>query len=174
VNSIEVLLVDLVQMAESPLYSAYRWLGRQLGRDISIGEFLRLVDALVQRDVLRLWSIDPQSQTRTRLHSVPRGLEQQYIELETPDATFDPFALSLTLGSAADPAAAPDWEVDFDFMKGTFRVRATHATEASAMLKLAELFPDVLLVEEGRSERPNDSVELFGSLTIVSHGSPLA
>jgi hypothetical protein len=164
-NGIEAQLLDLVQIAESPLYSAYRWLGRQLGRGLSISEFLRLVDGLVQQDMLRLWSIDPTHQKRSRLSEVPEGLEQRYVRVDDLDESFDPFALSLTLGPEADLEAEPDWEVDFDFDRETFRVKARPGAEEVAVHKLARLFPDVELVEEQRGSRA-DRVEISGSLRV--------
>jgi hypothetical protein len=165
-NGVEAQLLNLVQIAESPLYSAYRWLGRQLGRDLSTSEFLRLVDGLVQLDMLRLWSIDPTSQKRSRLSEVPEGLEQRYVAVDGLDDSFDPFALSLTIGPAADLEAEPDWEVDFDFDGETFRVKAKPGAEEFAISKLAGLFPDVELVEERRGSRAN-RVEISGSLKVV-------
>lgn len=167
-NGIEVRLLELVQMAESPLYSAYRWLGRQLGRNLAMSEFLHLVDSLVQQDILRLWSIDPASQERTRSRVVPEELEQRYLRLDDLDKSFDPFALSLTLGPAADVDADPEWEVDFDFEQETFRVKAKRGAESVAMRKLAELFPDVELVEERRTADVTDRIELSGSLLVIS------
>lgn len=167
-NGIEALLVDLVQAAESPLYSSYRWLGRQLGRDVSMPEFLRLVDRLVQLDVLRLWSVDPKSRERTRLPAVPQGLAQQYAGIEDLDDGFDPFVLSLTLGPAADVDSAPEWEVDLDFDHGTFRLKANAGVESMAMRRLALLFPDVELIEQHRALHAADSIELAGSLAVIS------
>jgi hypothetical protein len=43
-NSVELLLVDLVQVAETPLYSAYRWLAKRLGRELPLSEFLRMIE----------------------------------------------------------------------------------------------------------------------------------
>ncbi len=167
-NAIEALLLELVTIADSPLYSAYRWLGRQLGRDLSMSEFLRLVNGLVQQDVLRLWSIDSASQHRSRLNETPEGLERQYLEVDGLDATFDAFALSLTLGPAADVGARPEWEVDFDFDRETFRVQAKPGTEGLALRTLADLFPDVELVEERRQSLATDRLEVSGSLKVAS------
>lgn len=172
-NGIEAQLLGLVQIAESPLYSAYRWLGRQLGRDLSMSAFLYLVDGLVQQDMLRLWSIDPTSQERSRLSEVPEGLEQRYLRVDGLDDSFDPFALSLTMGPAADPEAEPDWEVDFDFDRETFRLRAKPGAEEVAIRKLAGLFPDVELVE-GRRRSRADRVEVSGSLKVSQPGGSRA
>lgn len=97
-NSIELLLVDLVRVAEAPLYSAYRWLGKQCGRQLRLGEFLVLVDRLVSMDVLRLWEIDHRSGDRSELYAVPDSLEARYSAIEDLDDRFDPFGLSVTLG----------------------------------------------------------------------------
>jgi hypothetical protein len=165
-NGVEVRLVELIHIAESPLYSAYRWTGRQLGRNVSISEFLRLIDGLVRQEVLYLWSIDQKTQERTRLGAVPDGLAQRYGALSDLDDSFDPFALSLTLGPGADVAAEPEWEVDFDFDRKTFRVNASPGAEEVALQKLGELFPDVELVEERRRSDSSDCIELSGSLSV--------
>lgn len=166
-NGIELLLLDLVQMAETPLYPAYRWLGRQLGRDLSLAEFLRLVDRLVGDDVLRLWSIDAASQERSRLNAVPEHLEERYRQFDALDDSFDPFVLSLTPGSAAEPRIEPDWEVDFDFDRETFRLEAKPERVEVALQKLAVLFPDVELVTTGSRPIAPDRLDISGSIRVV-------
>lgn len=113
-NSVELLL-DLVRIAEVPLYSSYCWLGGQFGCQLSLGEFLRLVEDLLARDVLRLWEIDPQSHDRTELFAVPEGLKERYRSVGELDGRFDPFGLSLTLGASAQVDVEPSWEIDLDF-----------------------------------------------------------
>lgn len=149
-NSVELLVVDVVQIAEAPLYSTYRWLGRQLGRDLPLGEFLRLVDELIARDVLRLWEVDHRSHDRTELFGVPEGLQERYEAAEGLDGSFDPFGLSLTLGAAADTDAEPSWEVDFDFERGRFQLLADEGTDDDAVMQASRYFPDVTLVAEQR------------------------
>lgn len=162
-NSVELLLVDLVQIAEAPLYSTYRWLGRQLGRDLPLGEFLRLVDELVARDVLRLWEVDHRSHDRTELFSVPEGLDERYRSADGLDGSFDPFGLSLTLGAAADIEAEPAWEVDFDFERGRFELVADEGTDDDAVIQASRYFPDVALVAE-RRESVGGRVRVLGRI----------
>jgi hypothetical protein len=114
-NSIDLMLLDLVQIAEAPVYSAHRWLSRQLGRELSMAEFLRLLAPLVDEDVIRLWAVDSTTHERRRWIEVPSDLDERYARIPDLDDSFDPFGLSLTLGPAADLDADPDWEVDFDF-----------------------------------------------------------
>ncbi|MEA2359864.1 MAG: hypothetical protein QOI62_3124 [Solirubrobacteraceae bacterium] len=117
-NSIDLWLLKLLQVAEAPVYSAYRWLGRQLGRELSMAEFLRLLAPLLEGDVVRLWAVDVATEERSRWSEIPPDLEQRYAEVPDLDDSFDPFGLSLTLGLAADLEASPDWAVDFDSRSG--------------------------------------------------------
>lgn len=167
-NGIEACLLDLVQVAESPLYSAYRWLGREVGRQLPMEAFLELVDDLVDDQALCLWSVDPDSERRTELRSVPRGLERRYAELEGElDGSFDPFALSLTLGPRAQVDAEPDWWVDFDFDAARFQIEAKAGHDGEALRQLGRLFPDVTLVEEERL--PMDGrIRIAGSATAAA------
>ncbi|MDP9022494.1 MAG: hypothetical protein M3N57_07330 [Actinomycetota bacterium] len=89
-----------------------------------MSEFLRVVDELTARDVLRLWELDHRSHDRTELFGVPEGLQESYRTAAGLDDSFDPFGLSLTLGAAADVEAEPSWEVDFDFERGRFELLA--------------------------------------------------
>lgn len=161
-NSIELLLIELVQMAESPLYSAYRWLGRQLGRELSMREFVRIVDDLSGTGALQIWSIDSQLGTRTILDTVPSDLEVRYSEVGHSDPTYDPFALSLTVGPAVPSADVPDWVVEFDFRRETFSVNAAVGTERTALSKLADVFPDIELIEDRRAVLNSGRLELSG------------
>lgn len=166
-NGIEASLLDLVRVAESPLYSAYRWLGREIGRDLSMPEFLVLVDRLVEEDALRLWSVDPDSEDRTRLMSSPDSLERRYETSRHTDGSFDPFGLSLTVGPEAELEAAPDWQVDFDFDSGRFQLEAKPGLDDEALRELRRLFPDVELVEATR-DSTNDHTRVSGSLVEVA------
>jgi hypothetical protein len=157
VNSIDLWLLELLQIAEAPVYSAYRWLGRQLGRELSMAEFLRLLAPLLEGDVVRLWAVDVATEERSRWSEIPPDLEQRYAEVRDLDDSFDPFGLSLTLGLAADLEASPDWEVDFDFEERRFAVTAKPHAVDSAQQQVRRLFPDVDFAEEER-----------GSLAIAS------
>lgn len=162
-NAIEASLVDLVQVAESPLYSAYRWLGREIGRDLSMSEFLRLVDGLIDDHVVRLWAVDPASEERTEVRTLPDDLERRYAQLANElDAGFDPFGLSLTLGPRADVDAEPDWSVDLDLDSARFQVDARPGHDEEALGQLEVLLPDVALVEEARVSA-NDRIRITGS-----------
>lgn len=57
-NSIDFRLLELVQIGEAPVYSAYRWLTRQLGRELSVAGFFSLVAPLLEGDAIRLWVVD--------------------------------------------------------------------------------------------------------------------
>ena len=112
-NSIELSLLELVGIAETPLYSAYCWLRRHLRGPLALSGFLEMVDGLVQRDVLRLWSVDIESGDRTELFVVPASLEHDYQGVEGLDDQYDPFGLSVSTGAANTvPTEEPEWEFD--------------------------------------------------------------
>lgn len=142
-SGLERLILDLVQIAEAPVYSTYRWLGRELGRDMPLSEFLRIIGRAIERDVLRLWSIDPRSGDRTELFDVPPDLESRYQNEPELDERFDPFGLSLTLGATADVEAEPEWELDLDFDEGVFELELHGGHEAEALEQLARCYPDL-------------------------------
>lgn len=145
--ALEDMLIDLVQVAEAPLYSTYRWLGREIGRETSLEEFLNLIERMLQRRLLRLWSVEYVSGVATELFRVPHDLAEQYRTVELADY-YDPFGLSLTLGAAADPAARPAWEADFDFDEGTFELRAPDGQEETVIAQMQRLVPGTRLIEK--------------------------
>jgi hypothetical protein len=164
---IESMLIDLVQIAESPLYSAYRWLGRELGRDVRLDAFLRLIDQLLRDEKLRLWRVDPESQERTRVFRIPAGIERRYTAEPSLDPAFDPFGLSLTLGPEAPRDEDSEWEVDFDFDEGRFTLVAVASREEEAVAQLKRLFPDVGLLTVERT-RAGGRVQIAGTISDVS------
>jgi hypothetical protein len=166
---IEAMLVDLVQVAESPLYSAYRWLGREIGRDVHLDRFLELIDRLLRTDTLRLWLVDPATQERKRLLRVPAELEARYSAEPSLDPAFDPFGLTLTLGTDADDAER-EWEIDFDFAQGRFSIVAVVGRDAEALDQIQRLFPDVELHELQRTQA-GDTTRIAG-LVIEPPRSP--
>ena len=142
-TGLERLIVDLVQIAEAPVYSTYRWLGRQLGRDLPLSEFLRVVGQAIEGDLLRLWSIDARSGDRTELLSVPPDLESRYESEAGLDDRYDPFGLSLTLGASANVDAEPEWEFRIDFDDQVFEITAQAGHEAEALEELTRCYPDL-------------------------------
>jgi hypothetical protein len=162
-NSIDLWLLELLQMAESPVYSAYRWLGRQLGRELSMAEFFRLLAPLLEGDVVRLWAVDMATEERSRWCEIPSDLEERYAEIPDLDDRFDPFGLSLTLGPAADLEASPDWEVDLDFEERRFALTAKPHAVDCAQRQVRRLFPDLDFAEEAR-EVAGDRVRITGSV----------
>lgn len=167
---IEAMLLDLIRIAESPLYSAYRWLGREIGRDMRLDRFLALIDHLLEADTLRLWLVDPATQERTRLPRVPAQLDARYSAESTLDPAFDPFGLSLTLGPSARRDEDPEWEVDFDFAQGRFHLTAVVGREAKALGQLERLFPDLELHQRERTQ-DGDRAQIFGVVNEASRGS---
>lgn len=146
-NSIELSLVELVDIAETPLYSAYCWLRRHLSGPLALGGFLEMVDGLVQRDVVRLWSVDVESGDRTELFQVPASLEGDYLGVEELDDRYDPFGLSISTGAAAhaDPTEEREWDFDLDGREGTFSLRFAAGLQGAALATIARLLPDLVL-----------------------------
>ena len=158
------MLLDLVQIAEAPVYSAYRWLCRQLGRDLAMAEFFRLLRPLVEQDVVRVWAVDSTTHNRARWSEIPSDLDEKYAEISELDDSFDPFGLSLTLGPAADLDASADWEVDFDLSERRFLVTAEPHVVEDAQRTIRRLFPDLEFSENHRSVGA-DRVRIAGSVT---------
>lgn len=152
VTGLEQLIIDLVQMAEAPLYSTYRWLGQQLGHELRLSEFLRIVGSAVSKDLLRLWSVDYPSGDRTEHFAVPADLEVRYSTEPGLDRTYDPFGFSLTLGAAADVDAEPNWQLRVDFEDQAFEVTAVPGHEMEALDAFGRCFPDLHVVETAREE----------------------
>jgi len=151
-TGVEQLIVDLVQNAESPLYSTYRWVGQQLGRDVSLSEFLQVASRAVEQDIVRLWSVDSETGDRTELYDVPPNLEHRYATESPLDTQYDPCGMSLSLGSAADSVRDPEWEFQLDFENDVFRISARSGYEPKALDELARCYPDLRLSVTDREE----------------------
>jgi hypothetical protein len=162
-NSVELSLVELVDIAETPLYSAYCWLRRLLGGPLALSGFLEMVDDLVQRDVVRLWSVDVQSGDRTEFFRVPASLESDYKRVEELNDRYDPFGLSLSAGGAApvDPTVEREWDFELDGPEGTFSLRFTVGCQEVALATIARLLPDLILEPVNVGTR-----ELSGRVTV--------
>jgi len=146
-NSIERDLLDLLDLAESPCYSTFCWLRSRLGGHLSLRAFLTLSNELVQRDAIRMWSIDPGSGDRTKLFAVPDSLAHDYLAAQALDDRFDPFGLSFTVGPAA-PAHArdePEWTFELNAADETFILRARPEMRGEACATVARLLPDLVL-----------------------------
>jgi hypothetical protein len=147
VTAVELLLLELVQIAEAPLYSSYRWLDHRLAGRLSLRSFLALVEGLVVRDVVRLWSVDARTGDRTELYSVPEALGARYSRITDLDESFDPFGLSLTLGPAAPEGmtAEPAWSLELDAINGTFELRAPEHTAEAVLHDVEDVLHEVRL-----------------------------
>jgi len=145
-NSIEHSILELAEIAETPLYSALCWLRRRLGGQLSSTGFLEMVNDLVRRDVIRLWSVDPRSGDRTEFYEVPASLEAEYLAVEGLDERFDPFGLSLTTGAVVGAVAEePEWDFDLDAAEGTFTLRCQPGAGKGALGTIGRLLPDLIL-----------------------------
>lgn len=144
-------MIDLVGMAEAPLYSTYRWVGKHLGRDVPLAEFLDGVDEALRRRSLRLWITDPRG-SRIELTGVPSGLEMRYRDERALDETFDPFGFSLTLGPNADTTRDTEWSWDVDLRGGTFVIRLRPGDEQAVLERLRGLYPSLRLTITSRED----------------------
>lgn len=145
-TAVELLLLDLVGIAETPLYSSYRWLDRRLSHKLSLTSFLAFVDGLLASDVVRLWSVDARTGDRTELYAIPESLLGRYSDAAGLDETFDPFGLSLTLGAAApdDLGAEPEWSFDLD-APGGFELRAPEGIADAVLRDVEAVLSDLIL-----------------------------
>ncbi len=124
-----------------------------MGRDLPLSEFLRVVAAAIERDVLRLWHVDAKTGDRTELYEVPADLEGQYATEASLDSRYDPFGISLTLGAAADVDADPDWEFTINFDDRVFEITATPGMEREALDHLSRCYPDLRPTVTASEER---------------------
>jgi hypothetical protein len=152
INALAEIILDLVQMAESPLYSTYKWVGQQLGRDVAMSEFFRAVDDAIREDLLRLFSVD--SGVRTELFSLPPDLESRYKSEPDLDDAYDPFSLTLTPGIKA-PEHEPDWEMDIDFEGDTFALLVRESDPEAILAQVARLYPGLRFLPSIREELTN-------------------
>jgi hypothetical protein len=157
-------LVELLSNAETPVYSAYRWLGRRLGRELALAGFLELLSSSVDDDVVQLWEVDPLTHERTRIHVVSPSLEERYRATRHSDAAFDPFGMSLTLGSGAAVDPADPWELDLEIQAQRFTLRGSDAAVKRAQARLRGLFPDLEFQANERVRDDHGGVTLSGSL----------
>lgn len=160
-NSIDLRLLALLQDAETPLYSAYRWVDKQFEDKLSLTAFLEMVDALLDEDVVRLWHVDFDTYERSRLTTVPTRLDADYQEVSELDDTYDPFGFSLTTGEAAPGRTQPDWEFDIDFNRSRFVISAISPSAIDdAIRRMGRLFAPTAFVElERRSEGSRVRIE---------------
>jgi len=168
-NSLHRHLLDLLRMAETPVYSAYRWLGRQSGHQLALSAFLQLVQDLLDKDAIQLWTIEADTGEATQLHSLPANLATRDASLDHDDERYDPLCLSLTLGPAAEPDVEPDWEFDLDFQGGTFGLHAAPTEVNHALRQLGRYFPDVTLMPEDTT-RNGKRTRIIGQ--IRTHAAP--
>jgi len=70
-NSLHLLLLELLRMAETPVYSAFRWLGQQLGRPIALQEFVQLVDDLLEKNAIQLRAVDVDTRLDSSVGTFP-------------------------------------------------------------------------------------------------------
>jgi hypothetical protein len=92
-GAIEDAIVGAVVDDEEPIHIAYLETQRALGRHVPMRAFLRVVDDLLERDVIALWSTDRGD--RTELVAVPPTLGHM-LEMEN-DASLSTYRFTLTL-----------------------------------------------------------------------------
>jgi hypothetical protein len=126
-----------------------------------------VVAGAIELDVLRLWSVDPETGDRTRLYEVPPDLEQRYAGEPSLDARYDPFAMSLTLGAAADVEAEPEWEFTVNFEDRIFEITAMAGREDEAFEQLSRCYPDLRPTLTAREDR-GESRRLVGTLSCAT------
>jgi hypothetical protein len=112
---------------------------------MSLNAFLSLLAGLVAGDVIRLWSVDARSGDRTELFVVPDTLTERYAEVDDLDESYDPFGLSLTLGTAAPDKMAnePDWSLELDARGERFELHASEDVAETVLHDVARVLPDI-------------------------------
>jgi hypothetical protein len=167
VNAPDVSLIEMLQMAETPLYSMYRVLDDDFDGNLPLPAFLEHIDALIQQGVVRLWGMSDACE-RVECAGVPPDLEERYGTVLL-DRTYDPFSFTLTLGPAAPDAPEPDWEVDTDFAQGRYVIVVHRGTMAEAYQQVSRLLPSVAFLEEQR-RTDGGVVRAEGALSAAATG----
>ena len=134
----------------------------ELDRDVALGTFLRHVDKLIERQVLRLWEFDRESEQRAELSRVPVGLEERYGAAGWDDRRYDPFGLTLTLGVAAPVKPEPAWEYTLDFERGRFEMFTLPGNDRATM-DISRDHPEIALVVE-RIEPAGGRIRVVGRI----------
>jgi hypothetical protein len=159
---LDIAILELLEMAETPLYSMYCVALDDLGGNVSLAAFLEHVDELVQNGVLRLWQVDD-ARERKELRGVPEELEQSYGRVADLDRSYDPFRLTLTLGPAAPDTSEPNWEVDTDFERKRFVMLVRRGPVVEAFDDTERVLPAFKLVERSR-EHDGSLLRIEGDL----------
>jgi hypothetical protein len=84
-------LIELVALAPTPLYSAYKYAVRDMAAPFTMADYFRLVDRLLAAGILELWQEDLDQPFEV----VPSDLPERYAAAEHDDMTYDPFTFSL-------------------------------------------------------------------------------
>ena len=136
-------LLDLLSLAETPLYSAYSALNRDFGSRMTLRAFLDFIRREISREEVRLWQVNLDSGARTEFFDVPTELEDRYEELGAElDDAYDPFGYSLAVGRKAPMRPDAGWEADLDFRTGTYAIVLIDDSEPDhAVSELESLFP---------------------------------
>jgi hypothetical protein len=110
-------MLELLGDAETPLYSAFRH-AQKRASGLSLTEFLRQIDRMIQEDIVRLWLATEVE--RRRLSLVPADLVSRYESSSDLDDSYDPFGFTLTLGDSAPAFGTSPWTLDVDFSAHNF------------------------------------------------------
>jgi len=131
-------MLQLLGDAETPLYSAFRH-AQKHASGLSLTEFLRQIDRMIQEDVVRLWLTAEVE--RQRLSRVPANLVSRYESLEDLDDSYDPFNFTLTLGDNAPKFGPSPWTLDVDFGAHTFLWEGETEAFEDALAKIRLVHP---------------------------------
>jgi hypothetical protein len=145
-----ITLMRLLQDAETPLYSAYRFVADTIHPTMRLDEFLTLVNTSMSESQVVLRQV---TEGKGReVDSIPEGLAQKYESVEGLDPRFDPFGYSLRLGPEAPDHDHPVWLIDVDLVAGLFTWEGDPRMEGETIDRVSRLHPGYTFSTVSREE----------------------
>ena len=119
-KSLEDRLIELVQTASMPLYTAYHRLMEHIGEDYSFEEFSQLVNHMLENETIQLSQtlhtpdkltvspdLEGSGDSEIQVNKVPGDLGKRYADIGQKESTVDVFGYILTIGPAANQPLQP-------------------------------------------------------------------
>ena len=141
--------MDLLQDAETPLFSAFHHARGHAVGGLTLDEFLVDLQQLLESRLVLLWR--HAEGVTEQLTSFPEGLAATYSGEGHSDFRYDPFGYSLSVGPAAEPPThPPEWTFHADFSSGEFVWEGPPELEEESFKQILESHPTYRLEHRKR------------------------